>query len=168
MSKKFLRLAVVAVIMLTATAAWAASGIDPNDTDGGIDILRSSVTRFVRTDGHVRVVLRAEAEDTLTLETGEGSIYWQLDTKGSTEADYEVYMFGDPLATYPPGPLFCLLQRPDGSRKVYVPTVVEVDNTIKCAIPRFLFGIDKPIRWRLAGRLHGVIDRAPDVGWYSS
>ena len=98
---KFLRLIVVSAVVLTANAAWAASGTDPNDTDGGIDILRSSVNQITREDGRRRVVLRAEAEDDLTLETGKGSIYWQLDTRGSGEADYEVFVFGDPEAHRP-------------------------------------------------------------------
>jgi hypothetical protein len=163
---KFLRLAVTAAILLTANAAWAASGTDPNDTDGGIDILHSSVNRTVRPDGKVRIVLRATAEDTLTLETGKGSLYWQLDTKGTNEADYEVYVFGDPVANDPAGPLYCLLQNANGAHKHFV-DVRELDTVARCAVPRYLLKIDKPVRWRLAGRLAGVVDRAPDVGWYA-
>jgi hypothetical protein len=163
---KFLRLAVIAAILLTANAAWAASGTDPNDTDGGIDILHSSVHRDVRSDGKVRIVLRATAEDALTLETGRGSVYWQLDTRGTSEADYEVFVFGDPVANDPAGPLYCLLQNANGAHKHFV-DVKELDTVIRCDVPRFLLRIDKTIRWRLAGRLAGVVDRAPDVGWYS-
>jgi hypothetical protein len=163
---RFLRLIVVSAVLLTANAAWAASGTDPSDTDGGIDILRSSVNQITREDGRRRVVVRAEAEDDLTLETGKGSIYWQLDTRGSGETDYEVFVFGDPEATDPPGPIYCLLQRPSGAQKHFV-RVSQVGGVARCAIPRWFLDIHGGIRWRLAGRLQGTIDRAPDVGWYA-
>lgn len=164
---KFLRLAVGAAVMLTANAAWAASGTDPNDTAGGIDILRSTVHQIEREDGSKRIVLRAIAQDALTLDTGKGSIYWQLDTRGSGAVDYEVYMFGDVEANDPPGPVYCLVQKPNETQKHYVAVVVH-DTIARCAIPRAFLNTDKPIRWRLAGRLHGVVDRAPNVGWYSN
>jgi hypothetical protein len=162
---KLLRLAVVSAVILTANAAWAASGTDPNDTEGGIDILRSAVNIREREDGTRRVVLYARAEDPIELESGVGSIFWALDTKGTGATDYEVYVFGDPEANDPPGPLYCLVQKPSGAQKQYV-TVRVVDNEARCFIPRHLLTVDHSIRWRLAGRLQGVIDRAPDVGWY--
>jgi hypothetical protein len=162
---KYLRLAVVSAVILTANAAWAASGTDPNDTTGGIDILRSSVNTIEREDGHKRVVVRAETEDPMTLETGHGSLYWQLDTRGGGDHDYEVYVFGDPEANDPPGPIYCLVQKPNGAKKLYVHVSVDED-VARCAIPRSHLTIDKSIRWRVAGRLDGVIDRAPNVGWY--
>jgi hypothetical protein len=167
---KILRIAVVTALLLTANAAWAASGSDPNDTQGGIDILRSSVQMVTLEDGHHRLVLRTTTQRKLRLETGKGSIYWQLDTKGTGHAEYEVYVFGDPEANDPAGPIFCLLQRPNGADKTYLHAVNVFDDGdtfgARCAIPKTLLDIDGAIRWRLAGRLDGVIDRAPDVGWY--
>jgi len=163
--RRFLHVAVATGVLLTATAAWAASGTDPNDTTGGIDILRSSVNKVETDDGKVRLVLKAAAEDPLAIDQDEGSIFWALDTRGGALTEYEVYVFGDLEATDPPGPLYCLVQRPNGSQKHYV-EVRQVENVATCRIPRYLLKIDKPLRWRLAGRLRGVIDRAPDVGWY--
>jgi hypothetical protein len=162
---KLLRVALASAVILTANAAWAASGSDPNDTTGGIDILRSTVNVVTREDGHKRLVVRAETEDRLELDTGRGSIYWQLDTRGSGGTDYEVYVFGDPKADDPPGPNYCLVQKPNGTQKHYVDVSVR-GKVARCAIPRSFVTIEGPIRWRLAGRLAGVIDRAPDVGWY--
>jgi hypothetical protein len=163
--RRLLHLGLATAIVLSATAAWAASGTDPNDTEGGIDILRSSVGLIQREDGTKRLALLAEAQYPLRIASGEGSIYWQLDTKGSAELDYEVYVFGDPEANDPPGPLYCMVQRPNGAQKTFV-TVRVVDDVARCWIPRHLLTIDKSIKWRLAGRLHGVVDRAPDTGWY--
>lgn len=163
--RRFISVALATGVLLTATVAWAASGTDPSDTTRGIDILRSSVNRVETEDGKVRLVLKATAEDPLAIDEQEGSIFWALDTRGGGEADYEVYVFGDVNANVPTGPLYCLVQRPNGAQKHYV-DVSQVENVATCRVPRYLLKIDKQIRWRLAGRLHGVIDRAPDVGWY--
>jgi hypothetical protein len=163
---KLLRLAVVGAIVLAAPAAWAIAGTDPNDTIGGIDVLRSSANLVTRADGRVRLVLRAEVQNPLHIAGGDGSIYWQLDTRGDDERDYEVFVFGDPEANDPAGPLYCLVQKPNGTQQHYVHVSVN-DTVARCAIPRWLLTIKGgDVHYRLAGRLHGVIDRAPDTGWY--
>ena len=164
----WIRVAVSSAVLMTASVAWAASGTDPNDTEGGIDVLRSSVRIVEFPARRDRVVLRVLTQRALRLETGEGSIYWQLDTRGTGKADYEAYIFGDPDATDPPGPVFCLVQRPNGAQKYFgkVNVFSSTEFGARCAFPRYILDVEHPIRWRLAGRLHGVIDRAPDVGWY--
>ena len=165
---KWIRTAVATALLLTANAAWAASGTDPNDTDGGIDVLRSSVRVVEHPQRRDRVVVRVETQRALRLETGKGSIYWQLDSRDSGAPDYEVYIFGDPEADDPPGPVFCLVQRPNGADKYFakVNVFAGAEFGARCSFPVWVIDIERRIRWRLAGRLDGVIDRAPDAGWY--
>jgi hypothetical protein len=154
-----------AVGLLAATAAQAATGTDPDDVNGGLDISRSIVRTVEIEPGHFRLRLTAETYEPFDLSGGVGSFYWQLDTWGADAPDYEAYVFGDPKAV-PAAPVFCLVKSMHGPfLKDYVTAVVS-GNRATCAIPRHDLRVTKPIRWRLAGRQDGVVDRAPDVGWY--
>jgi len=79
--------------------------------------------------------------------------------------DYVVYMFGDPDAV-PAAPVFCLVKstNPDRPYKAYV-HVDATKRSVVCGLPARDLRTTKAIRWRLAGRLHGIVDRAPDSGW---
>ena len=155
-----------AAVLLTANAALAASGTDPQDTPGGLDIASSSI-RVVRIpDAPNRVRIAVSTYDPFDLSNGRGSFYWQLDTHGDGAADYGVYMFGDPQAI-PPAPVFCLVKStsPDVIFKAYE-RVNAAETRVVCVLPRRDLKMTKAARWRVAGRLGGVIDRAPDTGWY--
>ncbi len=155
-----------AAILATAIPmAHAASGTDPNDVKGGLDISSSSVRTVQLPDGHWRVRLKVETYNRFDLSNGKGSFYWQLDTRGGSAADYQVFVFGDPKAL-PAAPLFCLLKNMNGAKRGFM-HVTATDRSATCAIPRHLLDPTKDIRWRVAGRLNGVVDRAPDTGWYA-
>ena len=157
---------IAAAVLLTASAALAATGTDPQDTPGGLDIASSSI-RIVRIpDAPDRVRIAVSTYDAFDLSNGKGSFYWQLDTYGNGAVDYVVYMFGDPPAN-PPAPMFCLVKstNPDVIFKAYE-RVNAADTRVVCVLPRRELKMTKAARWRVAGRLGGVIDRAPDTGWY--
>jgi hypothetical protein len=115
-------------------------------------------------DGHWRVRLKVQTYDRFDLSNGKGSFYWQLDTRGGSAPDYQVYVFGDPKAV-PAAPLFCLVENMKGA-KLGLQHVTFTHRSATCGIPRHLIHKTKAIRWRVAGRLQGVVDRAPDTGWY--
>lgn len=162
--RKLMVLGVAAMVALTTQAAWGVSGSDPNDVTGGLDVKRSSVTVIEREDGSRRVRLAVKTYDSFDLSM-KGSFYWQLDTWGGPDADYQVFIFGDSEAT--DGPLFCLVQSMHGPMSKYTPWVTQGDSSATCGIPARWIGIKKDIRYRMAGRMDGVVDRAPDTGWYS-
>ncbi|MGE5227626.1 MAG: hypothetical protein ACM3OO_12200 [Planctomycetaceae bacterium] len=154
----------VALMLATVPIAHAASGTDPNDVTGGLDVSRSSVRAVERTKGVFRVRLHVETYDRFDLSNGVGSFYWQLDTRGGSGADYQVFVFGDPKAV-PAAPLFCLLKNMKGLKLGYM-SVTSTHRSATCGIPRHLLHPTKDLRWRVAGRMQGVVDRAPDTGWY--
>jgi hypothetical protein len=162
--RRFLVVATTTLAVLATQAAWGVSGTDPNDVTGGLDIRASSVTVVENADGTRRVRLGVKTYDEFDLIEA-GSFYWQLDTWGGSGADYEVFMFGD--ADADGGPLFCLVHSTHGPLHRYSRHVTQGDSVATCAIPRRWLGIAKPISYRVAGRMEGVIDRAPDSGWYS-
>lgn len=150
--------------MLSAQSAWAATATDPDDVEGGLDVARSRVAIRETDPGIFRLRLTVWTYDEFDLSGGVGSFYWQLDTKGTGRPDYEVFVFGDPKAE-PAAPVFCLVKSMRTRFQAYV-DVRQGDKRVTCSIPRRFVRIDDGIRWRLAGRMQGVIDRAPDTGWY--
>jgi hypothetical protein len=164
--RRFVTIIAATAVLLTATAAFAASGTDPRDAKGGLDIKSSSIRVVTLEDGHKRVRFAVQTYDPFDLSTGTGSFYWNVDSYGSTAADYEVYMFGDPNAV-PAQPVFCLVKslNPDLVYNAYE-KVDASDSRIVCGVPRGDLKMTKSVRWRVAGRYKGIIDRAPDTGWY--
>lgn len=163
--RKILTVAMVSLMALTAQAALATTRSDPNDVTGGLDIKTSSIREAEIADGVFRTRFVVTTYDAFDLSDGVGSFYWQVDSKGDGAADYELYMFGDPKAA-PAGPLFCLLKATDHSGKVYG-RVRQGDASFLCGFPSRFVETTHDVRWRLAGRMEGIIDRAPDSGWYS-
>jgi hypothetical protein len=153
-----------ALVLAAAPIAHAASGTDPNDVTGGLDIARSSVRTVEPAKGVFKIRLKVETYDRFDLSNGVGSFYWQLDTRGGPAADYQVFVFGDPKAV-PAAPLFCKVETIKGGKVGYM-HVGSTHRSATCGIPRRLLQPTKDIRWRAAGRSRGVIDRAPDTGWY--
>lgn len=155
-----------AAVMLSAHAAFAASDADPRDTPNGLDIERSSIRTVEIDQGVFRRRIAVATYNRFDLSTGKGSFFWQLDSYGDSAVDYVVYMFGDPNAQ-PPEPAFCLVKskNPDRPYKAYVHVAV-TNKRVVCGLPARDLKQTKDIRWRLAGRLGGTVDRAPDTGWY--
>jgi hypothetical protein len=164
--RRFVTIIAATAVLLTASAAFAASGTDPRDAKGGLDIKSSSIRVVTLDPGHKRVRIAVETYDPFDLSTGVGSFYWQIDAYGGAAADYEVYMFGDPKAV-PAEPAFCLVKslNPDLVYNTYV-HVDTTDTRVVCGVPRGDLRMTKDVRWRVAGRYKGIIDRAPDAGWY--
>jgi hypothetical protein len=157
---------IAAALLLGATSALAANAGDPQDTPKGLDIATSSI-RTVKIDhGVFRDRLAVSTFKAFDLSDGKGSFYWQIDSYGSASVDYVAYMFGDPNAT-PPRPLLCLVRSTNPQRPFRAYVHVAATNTrVVCGLPARDLHMTKSVRWRLAGRLHGAIDRAPDTGWY--
>jgi hypothetical protein len=153
-------------LLLTAHAAFAASAGDPQDTPKGLDIARSSIRTVEIDKGVFRTRIGASTYEAFDLSKGKASFYWQIDSYGDRSVDYVVYMFGDP-DSQPPEPLLCLVKskNPDLVYKAYV-HVAATDTRVACGLPARDLKTTKVIRWRLAGQLGDVIDRAPDSGWY--
>jgi hypothetical protein len=163
--RRSITLAVVAAMLLVTPAAFALHAVDPNDVKGGIDIADSEVKIRQISPGVFRMRLIAiRYDEAFDFSEGKGSVYWQLDTRGDGRADYEAYVFGDPKAV-PAADVFCLFKSLRGPHEEYVKALVN-ENVALCGFPKRFVKITKDIRWRLAGRLEGVIDRAPNVGWY--
>lgn len=163
--KRLVSVMIGATVLLGVTAAYAATAGDPQDTRKGLDIARSSI-RTVRIEGGaLRARIVVSTYRPFDLSTGKGSFYWQIDSYGDGGIDYVVYLFGDPESV-PAQPAFCLVKskNPDLIFKAYVHVAV-TDTRAVCGLPAHDLRMTKAIRWRLAGRLHGVIDRAPDKGW---
>jgi hypothetical protein len=164
--RRFITIIAATAVLTTASAAFAASGGDPRDAKGGLDIKSSSIRVVTLDSGDRRVRFAVETYDAFDLSTGVGSFYWHVDTYGGTAADYEVYMFGDPKAV-PAEPAFCLVKslNPKVIYKAYE-KVATSDTRVVCGVPRGDLKMTKDVRWRVAGRYKGIIDRAPDTGWY--
>jgi hypothetical protein len=153
--------AITAVTVLVIPAALGAGAGDPDDVAGGIDIARSAIRTVETAPGVFRIRLKAVAFDPLELSSGVGSIYWQLDSRGGDAPDYEAYVFGDPKTE----PALCLFRSLRAPHEEYVKVAVS-GRVAVCAFPKRFIEITKAVRWRLAGRSQGVIDRAPNTGWY--
>jgi hypothetical protein len=153
-------------VLLTATAAFAASGTDPRDAKGGLDVKSSSIRVVTLDSGKKRIRIALETYRAFDLSNGVGSFYWQLDTTGGAATDYEVFMFGDPKAE-PYAPAYCLVKssNPNVVYKAYVKADA-TSHRFVCGLPRHDLQMTKSVRWRLAGRFKGIVDRAPDTGWY--
>ena len=115
--------------------------------------------------GVFRDRIKVTTYNAFDLSNGNGSFYWQIDSYGDGAPDYVVYMFGDPTAV-PAAPLFCqvMSKNPADPFKAYV-HVDSTNRSVVCGLPSKDLKATKTIRWRLAGRLHGTVDRAPDTGW---
>lgn len=156
---------VTAALVLGAHGAFAAGAGDPKDTRR----VSTSPRRRIRTvkikPGVFRDRIKVSTYNAFDLSNGKGSFYWQIDTYGDGAADYVVYMFGDPPAV-PAAPLFCLVKstNPDNPYRAYV-HVDARSTSVVCGLPSAQLKTTKTLRWRLAGRLHGTVDRAPDTGW---
>ena len=74
-------------------------------------------------------------------------------------------VFGDPDAV-PAEPVFCLVKskNPDVIYKAYV-KVTATATRVVCSLPRHDLKMVGDARWRVAGRLNDLVDRAPDTGW---
>jgi hypothetical protein len=156
---------IAATLLLGAHSAFAASAGDPQDTPKGLDVARSSIRTVKIDEGAFRDRLAVSTYKAFDLSDGKGSFYWQIDSYGSASVDYVAYMFGDPNAT-PPRPLLCLVRSTNPKRPFRAYVHVAATNTrVVCGLPARDLHTTKSVRWRLAGRLHGVTDRAPDSGW---
>lgn len=163
--RKLISLAVIAAMLVTTPAAFALHAVDPDDVEGGIDIADTEVKIREIEPGVFRMRLIAiRYDEPFDFSEGKGSVYWQLDTRGAGKADYEAFVFGDPEAE-PAADAFCLFRSLRTGRERYVRVLVN-ENVALCGFPKRYVRITKDIRWRAAGRLAGVIDRAPDTGWY--
>jgi hypothetical protein len=164
--RRFATIIVVAALVASAHAAFAASAGDPKDTPKGLDIARSSIRTVEIDKGVFRTRIAVSTYNRFDLSNGKGSFFWQLDSYGDSAVDYVVYMFGDPSAV-PAEPVFCLVKskNPDRPFKAYV-HVAATHTRVACGLPARDLKQTKDIRWRLAGRLGDTIDRAPDSGWY--
>jgi hypothetical protein len=156
---------ITAALLLGAHSAFAASAGDPKDTPKGLDIATSSIRTVKLKPGVFRDRIKVSTYNAFDLSNGKGSFYWQIDSYGDGAPDYVVYMFGDPNAV-PAAPLFCLVKstNPDRPYKAYV-HVDATKTSVVCGVPADDLKATRTIRWRVAGRLHGTVDRAPDTGW---
>ncbi len=156
---------ITAALLLGAHSALAAGPGDPKDTPKGLDIATSSMRTVKIKPGVFRDRIKVTTYNAFDLSNGKGSFYWQIDSYGDGAADYVVYMFGDPNAV-PAARLFCLIKstNPDHAHKAYVP-VDATSTSVVCGFPSADLKTTKRVRWRVAGRLHGTVDRAPDTGW---
>jgi len=156
---------ITAALLPGAPSVFAASAGDPKDTPKGLDVATSSIRTVKIKPGVFRDRIRVTTYDAFDLSNGKGSFYWQIDSYGDGAADYVVSMFGDPNAE-PAAPVFCLVRstNPDRPYKAYV-HVAATSTSVVCGLPSEDLRATKTIRWRLAGRLHGNVDRAPDTGW---
>jgi len=163
--RRFATVAVATLILIGTQNAWGLSASDPKDTPGGLDIASSSIRTVAIAGGAYRTRLAVTTYKAFDLSNGEGSFFWQIDSYGDGAVDYVAYMFGDPNAV-PAAPVFCLVKskNPDVIYKAYVP-VTASDTRVVCGLPRHDLKMTKDVRWRVAGRLNDVIDRAPDSGW---
>ena len=163
--RRFATMAVATVLLIGVQNAWGLSASDPQDTPGGLDIASSSFRVVPIAGGAYRTRLAVSTYEAFDLSNGKGSFYWQIDSYGDGAVDYVAYMFGDPDAV-PAEPVFCLVKsrNPDVIYKAYVPVTATATRVV-CGLPRHDLKMTKDVRWRVAGRIHGLIDRAPDTGW---
>jgi len=163
--RRFATVAVATMLLIGIQNAWGLSASDPKDTPGGLDIASSSIKTVQIAGGAYRTRLAVSTYKPFDLSNGKGSFYWQIDSYGDGAVDYVATMFGDPDAV-PARPVFCFVKstNPDVIYKAYVP-VTATSTRVVCGLPRHDLKRTKDIRWRIAGRLNGLIDRAPDTGW---
>jgi hypothetical protein len=163
--RRIASMVITAALLLGASSAFAAGAGDPKDTAKGLDIATSSIRTVKVEPGVFRDRIKVSTYNRFDLSNGKGSFYWQIDSYGDGAVDYVVYMFGDPDAV-PAAPVFCLVKskNPDRPYKAYV-HVDATKTSVVCGLPADDLKTTKTIRWRLAGRLHGTVDRAPDSGW---
>jgi hypothetical protein len=153
-------------VLLGATTAFAVSGTDPRDAKGGLDVRSSSIRTLTLDSRTKRVRIAVATYRAFDLSDGVGSFYWQVDSYGGTAVDYEAYMFGDPKAE-PYEPAYCVVQSTNPARVYHAYEKVDTSSDrFVCSVPRHDLKITKSVRWRLAGRFDGIVDRAPDTGWY--
>ena len=163
--RRFATVVVTTMLFMGVQNAWGLSASDPQDTPGGLDIASSSIRTVAIAGGAYRTRLAVSTYKAFDLSDGKGSFFWQIDSYGDGAVDYVAYIFGDPNAV-PAEPVFCLVKskNPDVIYKAYVP-VTATDTRAVCGLPRHDLKMTKSIRWRVAGRLNDLIDRAPDSGW---
>jgi len=163
--RRIATVAVATLMFIGMQSAWGVSATDPQDTRGGLDIASSSIRTVQIAEGVFRTRIAVSTYKPFDLSTGEGSFFWQIDSYGDGAVDYAVFMFGDPEAA-PAAPAFCLVKsrNPDVIYKAYVP-VATTDTRVVCGLPRRDLKMTKDVRWRVAGRLGDLVDRAPDSGW---
>jgi len=163
--RRFATMAIATMLLIGVQNAWGLSASDPQDTPGGLDVASSSIRTVAIAGGAYRTRLAVTTYKAFDLSNGEGSFFWQIDSYGDGAVDYVVSMFGDPHAV-PTEPIFCLVKskNPDVIYKAYAP-VTATDTRAVCGLPRHDLKMTKDVRWRVAGRLNGLIDRAPDSGW---
>lgn len=163
--RRFATVAVATMLLIGVQNAWGLSASDPQDTPGGLDIASSSIRTVAIAGGAYRTRLAVTTYKAFDLSNGKGSFFWQIDSYGDGAVDYVAYVFGDPNAV-PAEPVFCLVKskNPDVIYKAYVPVTATSTRAV-CGLPRHDLKTTKSIRWRVAGRLNDLIDRAPDTGW---
>src|SRR4051794_32170192 len=155
---------ITAALLLGAPSVFAASAGDPKDTPKGLDVATSSIRTVKIKPGVFRDRIRVTTYDAFDLSNGKGSFYWQIDSYGDGAADYGLHVRrserGAGRARVLPGEV----DEPDRPYKAYV-HVAATSTSVVCGLPSEDLRATKTIRWRLAGRLHGNVDRAPDTGW---
>jgi len=163
--RRFATMAIATMLLIGVQNALGLSASDPQDTPGGLDVASSSIRTVAIAGGAYRTRLAVSTYEAFDLSNGKGSFFWQIDSYGDGAIDYVASMFGDPNAA-PAEPIFCLVKskNPDVIYKAYAP-VTATDTRAVCGLPRHDLKMTKDVRWRVAGRLNGLIDRAPDVGW---
>jgi hypothetical protein len=163
MVRKLLLTTLVGAMALGSVPAFATSAGDPDDSTSKLDIRNSGVRVLDLEGGGRRVRLAVRTYGAFDLITVGGSFYWQLDTNGDTEQDFEVFMWGDPKTDG--GPLYCWVKE-IGVKGHFDGRIAQTaDDAVQCGFP--LRHLDHaPKNWRVASRLEGVVDRAPNSGWY--
>ena len=163
--RRFATMAVATMLLIGVQNAWGLSASDPQDTPGGLDIASSSIKVVPIGGGAYRTRLAVSTYKAFDLSNGKGSFFWQIDSYGDGAVDYIVKVFGDPDAV-PAEPVFCLVKsrNPDVIYKAYV-KVTATATRVVCSLPRHDLKMVGDARWRIAGRLRDLVDRAPDTGW---
>ena len=163
--RRFATMAVATMLLIGVQNAWGLSASDPQDTPGGLDIASSSIKVVPIGGSAYRARLAVSTYKAFDLSNGKGSFFWQIDSYGDGAVDYIVKVFGDPDAV-PAEPVFCLVKsrNPDVIYKAYV-KVTATATRVVCSLPRHDLKMVGDARWRIAGRLRDLVDRAPDTGW---
>ena len=163
--RRFATVAVATMLLIGVQNAWGFSASDPQDTASGLDIASSSIKVVPIGGGAYRTRLAVSTYKAFDLSNGKGSFFWQIDSYGDGAVDYIVKVFGDPDAV-PAEPVFCLVKskNPDVIYKAYV-KVTATATRVVCSLPRHDLKMVGDARWRVAGRLNDLVDRAPDTGW---
>jgi hypothetical protein len=154
----------VAICLLFASPAVAATHDDPDDVAGRLDLRQVTRTFSNGPSAPPMVHLQATTFDRWTLDqcrrADACSFAFELDSRAGPGADVLAFWDVDP-----DGPS-CVVFNARTGNVLTAGDASKFRRSAFCSFPKRLLRADKPVRWRVSSLWGTTEDAAPDQGWY--